>query len=123
MRTDHNWEDIPAMIPFRRRHGIYLTPAFVLEAYGCRGMDGHTYGRKAKARLWLSTPEGRLKKLWSARFDVPAPHNGTALRIRAVETFLENAKTDPRLSHRVTIQSAIETAREILSELNAEQKA
>ncbi len=102
------WSDLPTLLPWKYKHRTALSQAFTLQVSGA--LDG----ARQKAILYRITPEGRLVRAWSQRFEVRKGTAPGSARYKALQLFLEAAEKDPKVSRRATIQDAVAGARTIL---------
>ena len=103
------WAELNTFLPWRYRHRTALSPAFTLQ------VSGSLSGTRQKATLYRIKPEGRLVRTWSQKFDVRKGTAPGSARYKALLLFVEASRKDPKVSRRVTIQDAMETAEAILT--------
>ena len=106
-----DWTDVPCLLPWRYRHQARLTPAFAFR------VSGPHDGTRHEAAVCLCLPEGRLKKIWSEKFEIRRGASPWAAKKKALSLFLGAARTDRRLSRRVTIELAMDGARKLLERM------
>lgn len=102
------WAELDTLLPWNYKNRTMLSQAFTLQA------SGSLAGTRQKVTLYRITPEGRLVRTWSQRFEVKKGTAPGSARYKALLLFVEAARKDPKVSRRVTIQDAVETAENIL---------
>lgn len=102
------WAELDTFLPWNYKDRTMLSQAFTLQ------VSGSLTGVRQKATLYRITPEGRLVRAWSQRFEVKKGTAPASARYKALLLFIDAAKKDPKVSRRVTIQDAVETAEGIL---------
>ena len=104
------WSRLPTF-PGRYKYRTSLSQAFTLQVSGRRD------GTRHATSLYLVSPEGAMRRIWSKGFSTAGAETPDTLKAMACSCFVRAAQSDPELKDRLTIDQAADAAASILGGL------